>query len=77
MVSPSKLNLAIYIDVFLYSIFVESILQNLVVFNEFVIKLGTPFHLGKIECSWVDGVHYLAVDCSGGTLFNLGQLKLK
>ena len=43
----------IYIDMLLYSVLVERILQDLVVLNVLIIEFGSPLHFGKIECSWV------------------------
>ena len=65
-----------YLYMFLYTVFIEGILKNLVVFNKFVIELCTPFEFRHIEGSGVDGVHYLAVYSSGSALLNLGQLQL-
>ena len=34
----------IYVDMFLYSVFVESILQYLIVLNVFIVELSAPLH---------------------------------
>ena len=34
----------IYVDMFLYSVFVESILQYLIVLNVFIVELSSPLH---------------------------------
>lgn len=61
---------------FLDSVLVECILEYFVILNEFVVELGSPLNLGKVESTWIDGIHNLAIDCSSGALLNLRELKL-
>lgn len=65
-----------YLDVLFDSVFVECILQDLVVFDEFVVELGAPLDLRDVEGAGVDRVHDLAVDGPGGALLDFGELQL-
>jgi len=59
------------------SVLVKSILKNLEVLNVFVVELCLPLHFSQTEGSRVDGIHYLDIHCSCGTLLDLCQLQLQ
>ena len=53
------------------SIFVKSILKNLIVLDEFIVKLGAPLDLTEVESSRENSIHDLAINSSSGALLNL------
>ena len=61
---------------FFDSVFVECVLKDLVIFDEFVVELGAPFDLRDVEGARVDRIHYLAVDSPGRALLDFGELQL-
>jgi hypothetical protein len=49
-------------DVSLDTVLVEGVLENLVIFDEFVLMLGIPFYLGELKGSRVETIHDSAVN---------------
>ena len=58
------------VDVTLDAIFIECVLEDLVVFNEFVLMFGAPLHSCKRKSIRVQTVHNPAVNSPSRTLFN-------
>ena len=59
------------------SVFVESILEDLVVLYKFVIELGIPLDLAQVESAWVNCIHHLAVNSTRRALLDFRQLQLR
>jgi len=59
------------------SVFVKSILKDLIVFNVLIIELSTPLYFCDTEGSWVDCIHNLAINGSCCALLDFGKLKLQ
>jgi hypothetical protein len=55
-------------------ILIKRVLQNLIVLNVFIIKLSAPLDFCKIEATWVDRIHNLAVNRSSGALLDFSKL---
>jgi len=49
-------------DVALNTVLVKGVLENLVIFNEFVLMLGIPFYLAELKGSGVEAIHNSAVN---------------
>lgn len=64
----------LHINMSFHSIFVERVLQDLVVIDEFVLVLGAPLDLGEVEGPRVNGVHHAAVDGARRALLNLREV---
>lgn len=67
----------IHIDIALDIVLLESLLKNLVVFDVFVVMLGSPLDLGHGNSPGVNGVDDLAVDGARRALLDLGQLQVE
>lgn len=65
------------VDVALNAVFVEGLLEHLVVLGVLVLVLGAPLDSGEGERSLVEGVEHGAVNGTSGALLNLGELQLK
>jgi hypothetical protein len=65
------------VNVPLYAVLVEGVLEDLVVLDELVLVFGAPLDSREGEGAGVEGVQDGAVDGPSGTLLNLGQLQLK
>lgn len=66
-----------YINMTLDTVLVEGLLEDLVVFDEFVLVLGAPLDSLVGEGTWEERVENGAVNGTSCTLLNLGQLQLK
>ena len=64
------------IDVALNSVFVKGLLQDFVVFDEFVLVFALPPHFAERERVRVKGIHHSTVHRSCGALLNFGQAQL-
>ena len=58
------------------AILVEGELENLVVFDVFVLRFGVPLDAFERERARVQSIKHGAVDCSRSALLNLRQLEL-
>ena len=58
------------------AVFVESVLEDLVVLDKFVLMFCIPLHFAEAKGAGVQAVHHGAVDCPSGTLLDLGQIEL-
>lgn len=67
----------LHVDVPLHTIFLEGLLEHFVVLCKLIVVLSTPLDLTKVEGSWEDCVHYLAVHGASGTLLDLCNVSLK
>ena len=64
----------LYLDVLFDVVPGEGLLEEFEVFDELVLTLGLPLHLGKGKRGRVDRVNNLAVDSPSGALLHLGEL---